>query len=99
RMAVRGRTRDRLGGDVARSARSVLNDEWLAKALRQPLTDQAREDVGRAAGRNADNDAHRPRQVAPTSIIKHLRCQSALKCTTGRIWLFRAVSKRRRSTW
>ena len=49
-MAVGGRTRDRLSGDVARSARSVLNDEWLAEALRQPLTNQAREDVARAAG-------------------------------------------------
>src|SRR5262249_24182606 len=29
RMAVGGRTRDRLGADVARSARPVLNYEWL----------------------------------------------------------------------
>jgi len=62
RMAVGGRTRDRLGADVARSARSVLNDEWLAEALGQPLTDQARDDVGRAAGRKADDDAYRPRR-------------------------------------
>ena len=32
-------------------------------------------------------------EVAPTSIIKHLHCQSALNCTIGGIWLFRAVSK------
>src|SRR6516164_1064445 len=62
-MAVGGRTHDRLGADVARSARPVLDDEWLAEALGQPLTDQAREDVGRAAGRKADDDAHRPRRI------------------------------------
>ena len=61
-MAVGGRTRDRLGADVARSARPVLNDEWLSEALGQPLTDQAHEDVGRAAGRKADDDAYRPRR-------------------------------------
>src|SRR5262245_27244177 len=62
-MAVGGGTHDRLGADVARSARPVLNDEWLAEALGQPLTDQAREDVGRAAGRKADDDANRPRRI------------------------------------
>jgi len=53
RMAVGGRTRHCLGGDVARSTRPVLNDEWLAETLRQPLTNQAREDVRRAARRKA----------------------------------------------
>src|SRR6202022_3105368 len=62
RMAVGGRTRDRLGGDSPLGARSVLDDEWLAEALRQPLTDQARADVGRAAGRKANDDTDRPRR-------------------------------------
>ena len=43
RIAVRGRAHDRLGGDIAASARPVLDDERLAEPLRQPLTDQARE--------------------------------------------------------
>ena len=43
RIAVRRRTHDRLGGDIAASARPVLDDEWLTKPLRQPLTNQARE--------------------------------------------------------
>ena len=41
-----GRMHDRLGGDVAAGAGPILDDERLAETLRQPLTDQAREDVG-----------------------------------------------------
>ena len=33
RIAVGGRTYDRLGADVACGARPVLNDEWLAEAV------------------------------------------------------------------
>src|SRR5215813_12789703 len=44
-------------------SRPVLNDEWLAQALRQPMTHQACEDVGRPASGKADNDAHRPRRI------------------------------------
>src|SRR5262245_30805799 len=62
-MAVGGRTRHCLDGDVARSTRPVLDDEWLAETLRQPLTNQAREDVRRAARGEADNDAHRSRRI------------------------------------
>ena len=50
RVAVRRRAHDRLGADIAAGARPVLDDELLAEPLRQPLTDQARDDVGRAAG-------------------------------------------------
>ncbi len=60
RVAVRRRTHDRLGGDIAAGARPVLDDEWLAEPLRQPLTYQTRENVVRAAGGKADDDAHRP---------------------------------------
>ena len=63
RVAVGRRAHDRLGGDIAAGARPVLDDELLAEPLRQPLTDQARDDVGRAAGGKADNDAHRPRRI------------------------------------
>src|SRR5262249_58766928 len=61
--AVGGRTRHYLGGDLSLRARSILDDEWLAETLRQPLTNQAREDVGWPAGRKADHDPHRPRRV------------------------------------
>ena len=32
-VAVRRRLHDRLGGDIARSTRPVLDDEWLAKPV------------------------------------------------------------------
>src|SRR5262249_36919869 len=63
RMAVGGRTRHCLGGDLTLRARSVLDDEWLAETLRQPLTNQAREDVSWTAGRKAEHDPHRSRRV------------------------------------
>src|SRR4051812_34124215 len=62
-MAVGGRTYDRLVGDIAASTRPVLDDERLAEVIRQPLTNQAREELGRAAGRKADDDAHWPRRI------------------------------------
>ena len=63
RVAVRRRFHDHFGADIAGGARSVLDDELLAKSLRQPLTHQARDDVGRTTGRKADNDAHRVRRI------------------------------------
>ena len=63
RVAVGGRAHDGFGGDIAGGARPVLDDEWLAEPLRQPLADQAREDVIRATGGKADDQAHRPRRI------------------------------------
>src|SRR5262245_29809556 len=51
RVTIRGRTHDHFGPDRGGRAWPVLDDEWLAKALRQPLPDEARGDVGRAARR------------------------------------------------
>src|SRR6185312_8163685 len=42
---------------------TVLDDERLPQALRQPLANQAPENVGRAAGRKTDDDAHRPGRI------------------------------------
>ena len=50
---------DRLGADIAAGAGPVLNDKRLAEALRQPLSHQPRENVGRSAGAEADDPAHR----------------------------------------
>ena len=36
--------------DIAAGAAAVLDDEWLAKYGVQPFAEDAREDVGRAAG-------------------------------------------------
>src|SRR5438552_8737230 len=49
RVAVRRRIYDRLGAEVAASTQPVLGDELLAKPLGQPLTEQARHDVGTPA--------------------------------------------------
>src|SRR5262249_31435245 len=63
RVAIRGSPHDRLRGDISTGARPVLDDKLLAKSLREPLTDQASDDVDAAAGWNADDNAHRPRWI------------------------------------
>jgi hypothetical protein len=56
--------RDEFGGDRTASARPVVNDEWLVKSPRQPLTYQACADVSCLARGKADNDVHWSRRVA-----------------------------------
>src|SRR5262249_48887510 len=63
RIAIRGRTHDRLRGDITAGARPVLDDELLAEPLREPLADQASDDVGAAASGKAGDDAHRPARI------------------------------------
>jgi len=63
RVAVSGRAHDGLGGNVGPRAGTVLDDEWLADPLRQPLTRESCDDVGCAAGRKANDDPHRPRRI------------------------------------
>jgi len=63
RVAVRRGTRDRLGRDVGRRARPVLDDELLTEPFRQPLSDNPGANVGAAAGGIADDDAHGPRRI------------------------------------
>src|SRR5262249_46017304 len=63
RIAVCRRTHDRLYADIATTARTVLDDELLTEALRQPLTNEARSNVVNTTGRKWDNDAHRPRRI------------------------------------
>src|SRR5260370_1429296 len=62
-MSVGGRTQDRLGSDVAVSARTVFDDELLTEPLRQPLTYQARGNVGSSGWSIANDDAYRPRRI------------------------------------
>jgi hypothetical protein len=62
-VAVGGRPYDRLRADITAATRSVLDHEWLAKALRQPLADQAGDNVGWSARGKTDDDAHRPRWI------------------------------------
>jgi hypothetical protein len=62
RVAVGRRLGDQLGGDVAVRARPVLDDHRLAERLRQLLRQHARRDVGRAAGRDRNDEADRARR-------------------------------------
>jgi hypothetical protein len=36
-VAVRGRLDDRLGADITTGSKPVVDNEWLAESLRQPL--------------------------------------------------------------
>jgi hypothetical protein len=60
RVAVGRRFRDRRHRNVAGGADAVLDDHALIPALRQPVGNDARESVRRAAGREADDDVDRP---------------------------------------
>ena len=51
---------DVLGGEIAAGAAAVLDDHLLAPDLREPLTDDAGDGVGAAAGREGDDQADVP---------------------------------------
>jgi hypothetical protein len=47
-----------------------IDDHWLAKALRQPLAYQARENVGHATSGPSNNKTDRPRRMRwPTHVL------------------------------
>src|SRR5215831_16547426 len=54
---------DGFGRDVAACPGPVVDDERLAESIRQLLAQQPCHDVGRAAGRKTDENAHRPRRI------------------------------------
>ena len=62
-VAVRWRSHDQFGADIAAGARPVIDDDLLPEPLRQPLTHEAREGVGPTAGGKANNQMHRPRWI------------------------------------
>src|SRR6516165_9432339 len=62
-VAIWTRLHDRFSGQICAGARLIFDDKLLPKPLRQPWTQQTCQDVGNAAGRKADNQTHRPRQV------------------------------------
>jgi hypothetical protein len=59
RIAVGERARRLLGGDVAARAGLVVHHHLLAHLHRELLRDHARDNVGRPAGREGDDHAHR----------------------------------------
>ena len=62
-MAVRGRIDDGFGGKVAANARAVIDDKFLTGSFRQRASKHPRDHVGRTAGGEPDQDAHRARRV------------------------------------
>src|SRR5262249_44883158 len=81
RIAVCRRTPDRLYTDIATAARTVLDDELLTEALRQPLTNEARSNVVNTTGRKWDNDAHRPRRIGlRPGETRHGRQHGSARC-------------------
>ncbi len=50
-------------GDIAARARTIVDDEGLAEQAAELVGDDARQDVARAAGREADDDRDRPFRV------------------------------------
>ena len=62
-VAVGRRVDDAFGRDVAAGARLVLDHELRAEPLGEPLADQARQHVGRPAGRKSDDELHRPGRI------------------------------------
>jgi hypothetical protein len=63
RVAVRRGANDRFGGDIAAGAGPVVDDELLAQPRRQPISHHAGDDVGRAAGGDLNDQAHRPCRI------------------------------------
>ena len=86
RVAVGRRAHDRFGADIAGAARPVVDDDGLAEPLREPLADQAREDVTGAAGREADHDAHRPRRIGLRPCNeRHGRKRGSTRCQMQKV--------------
>ncbi len=63
RVAVRRRAHHGLRGDIAAGAGAALDHERLAQALGEPLPDQSRHQIRRAAAAEAFDDTHRPRRI------------------------------------
>src|SRR5262245_31418051 len=63
RIAVRRRLHHRLGADAAARARTVVDQELLTETLRQPLADEACDNVGPATGSRGDDDPHWSRRI------------------------------------
>jgi hypothetical protein len=85
--------RDCLSGDIAARTCPVLDEKRLAELLRQPLTEQARGDVGSAASCKADDDAHRPRWIGlrPRVARQRRQCRSACQMQKFAAGKFHAV--------
>jgi hypothetical protein len=73
RVAVGRRAHRHLGANVVSAAGTILDEECLAEPLGEPLRDDARRNIGRAARRSRDNDAHRASRIVLCAC--RARCQ------------------------
>src|SRR6266567_4535630 len=72
---------NRLGGDIGSRAWLFLSDERLAAPIGEPLTNETRGDVGRAASQETNNDAHRPRRISlRPSKVRDARKSGSARC-------------------
>jgi hypothetical protein len=63
RVAVWSRLCRQFRGKTAGRRWPIVDDELLAQPLREGLSDDSPVDVGRGAGRETDDDTHRPRRI------------------------------------
>src|SRR5215472_14491883 len=76
---------DRIDGDDAVAAGPVLDHDRLPPTLTQPIREQARADVGAAAGTERQNEFHRPGR--PSLLGRSLLGRSLLgRSLLGRCW-------------
>jgi hypothetical protein len=73
RVPVRRRLGDGVGADVACGPGLVLDHDGLAERTRKTVGQEPRKNVGRASGRERDDDAHRPLRI---SILGVRRCHA-----------------------
>src|SRR5262249_51177174 len=63
RAAVRRRLQRKFGANIGAGTWPVVHHKRLSKFLRQPLPDQARDEVGRTAGPGGHDQAYWPRRI------------------------------------
>src|SRR5215469_10222212 len=62
-VAIRWRSHDCLGSNIAARTRPVFDDELLTKVLRQPLTEKTCKQVRHAPRRKSNDQADRPCRI------------------------------------
>ena len=79
RVAVGDRPNDHLGSNIAGRTRPIVDNKLLGESLRQRLSDQARDNVGRGPTRKADDEAYRSRRITvrPYDAQSNQQCASA----------------------
>jgi hypothetical protein len=88
--------------DIAAGAADILDVEILAGLLRELLRDQAREQVGRAAGGESDNDLYRRAgQVSAAADVRPAANNDNAKArcfftSASAVWLRLEMTRRRR---